>query len=260
MDNRKKENLEAIVENIDIPQETPIEELVEVETPLEEAEPQDNVPEEVEPQKPAPAKKQDVDYKEKYSQSSREASALFFKNQKISQVIEEATKIPEPNEEELRSYAKEQGAEFDELDQFSKNILKKTYLSEKRFQKIEVAHQESKKVDDWVDKVDDFIGSEDAQNKYPSLSTYDDEFRKYCLKEQRRGMDLEDLVASFLFNIEKNPPVQNRKSLFNSRGNGSNTPVVKAKPTSEDAINLRNRNQKEYMRAIKSGKLDIEIE
>ena len=88
---------------------------------------------------------EEVDYKDKFVESTREASALYFKNQKLNQTIEEAAQIAEPTQEELTAYAKSIGADYEDLDEFSQNMVKRTYINEKRFEKIQNVASESKK-------------------------------------------------------------------------------------------------------------------
>ena len=128
MDNRNKKDVN--IDEIDVlpePEQDPI---------IEDEEEQD-IPgfydEEKDEKEPTP----EIDYKEKFSESSREASALYFKNQKLTETIDEASKMPEPTIEELKEYANTQGADYDELDTFSQNILKKTLTNERKMEKIQ---------------------------------------------------------------------------------------------------------------------------
>ncbi len=198
------------------------------------------------------------DVEERYKESSKEATSLYFKNKKITDTIAEASSMADPTEDELRDYAKEMGEDLDNLDNFAKNLLKNSLKNERRFSKINSVVEQSKEIERWLDTVDTFAGSEATLNKYPSLANNAEAFRKYASREQRRGMDLEDLVASFLFNLKTERPVRgDNKSLLLDRGNGRNQPTAPTKMDEGDAIALRNKDQKAYKKAIKDGKIDI---
>jgi len=202
---------------------------------------------------------QEVDYKEKFTESTREASALYFKNQKLNQTIEEASKIAEPTQEELTAYAKSIGADYDDLDEFSQNMVKRTYINEKRFEKIQNVASESKKVDEWANNVDSFIEDAVDNSKYPSLATLGADFKKFAMKESRRGVDLDDLVASFLFSAERNLKQTPRKSVLLSGGNSQAVPQRQAGLSEQQVAMIRENDPKEYRRLIKSGQINIEI-
>lgn len=243
--------------------EEPTVEVEESKPPVEEeTEPLEVESEEEQPETPKQdeqPREPDVDYKEKYSESSREATALYFKNQKLTGIIEEVTNISEPTEEELRAYAKTKGAEYDELDDFSRNILKDTYVNSKGLDRIRKVAEETKQAEVWAKKVDDFVNDAETIKSYPSLPDYEEEFKKYCSKESRRGMDLTDLVASFLFRQDKVPQIKHKGSILLSGGNGRNTPPKPAKMTEVEVMSLRLKNPKAYRRAIKEGKIDTDI-
>ena len=200
-----------------------------------------------------------IDYKEKFTESTREASALYFKNQKLNKTIEEASLIGEPTIEELRQFAKETGADYDELEEFSQNILKRTYINEKRFEKIQNVAKESKQIDDWSESVDSFIEKSIDNGEYPSLNSLGADFKKFAMKESRRGVDLNDLVASFLFSAERSLKQTPKKSVLLSGGNSSAVPAQSAGLNENQIAILRETNPKEYRRMIKTGQINLEI-
>jgi len=278
MDNRKKDtniedkNLQDILnddsiipedvdpadrKDLDVEEETPelndIEEKEEEEVEIEEEEPKKKLKKE---------EKEETDYKRKYSDSSREASALYFKNKTMTDTIESASALPDPTEAELVVYAREQGAVFEDLDDFSQNILKKTLINERKFGMIHEATIANKEVDNWSRKVDEFTNSAEILAKYPSIGENDVDFKKYAMKEARRGTDLNDLVASFLFNMQGDnatPKKPAKKgSLLLSRGGGEGTPKP-SKLTAEDVRIIRNKDPKRYKQLIKDGKVGMDV-
>ena len=268
-DNRrlnKKEDDKLIKEIVN--DDSPIPEDVDPVDPADPADPKEPekepVVEEVkkEPVVEKEPKKEAPDFEKKYSDSSREATALHFKNKKLQDTITEASNIPEPSLAELKKYAKERGAVYEELDEFSQNILKDTLLSNKRFGMINEVTKASKKIDDWAKSVDEFSNSPETLAKYPSLSDSEIEFRKYCMKEQRRGMDMDDLVASFLFKKQTDDPApkpKKKKSMLLSGGGGGDGVPKPKKLTAEEAKVIREKNPRRYKKLIKEGKLNLDL-
>lgn len=216
----------------------------------------------VEPEK-VQEPKEEIDYREKFRESSKESLNNFFKYKRLTETITEVSNMPDPTEEELKDYAKQNGADYDELDDFSKNILKKTLKNEMAMGSVTRVVQESNEIDKWVEKVDEFVNSSEVVNNFPAIAENSDAFRSYCLKASRRGMDLTDLSASFLFNLDKKDESKTRKSggsLFNAQGNGRNAPdPVKEGLTAEDLAVLRVNNPKEYKRMITQGKAKLTL-
>lgn len=239
-----KEVVEEVV--IEEATEAPV---VEVEEPKEEVKPVET-PKETKPL---------TDYEREYKKSTQEAMTQYFKNRKITETFEEAEKLPEPSEQELKDYARTKGAEYDDLDDFSKGILRDTFINSRRFEKIGEVVKESRQLDMWADKVESFVNSPEAISKYPLVAENEEDFRKFCMKVERRGMNFDDLTASFLYGLSVKPVVKAPKGsvLTPSTGGGRDE-----KPTGVDdegAVRLRTGNQKEYRRLIKEGKIKIEI-
>lgn len=200
-----------------------------------------------------------VDYKEKFSESSREAMSLHFKNEKLNSLLSGDLEVSDPTEEELRAYAKTNDADYDELDTFSKNILRRTLITEKKETKRTQAYDEIKKIDTWAKKVEEFVVSEENIAKYPSLEGQQEDFKRYCMKDTQRGVDFNLLVASFLYENDNIPERKNKGSLFLSRGNGRATPPVLTGISADEAASIRVNNPKEYRKLIKAGKIRIEV-
>jgi hypothetical protein len=202
--------------------------------------------------------KKRISYKEKFKNSSRESLNNFFKYKKITDTIDEASNLPEPTEEELITYTRVQGAEYGELDEFTKNIVKKTYLNEQKMNRVAEVAKESKEIDKWVEHVDSFLEADETINQFPSLEDRADDFRSYCLKAGRRGMDLNDLVASYLYNLGRSNKKKSQ-SLFLSQGNGRNRDVKPVGMTGADLATIRTTDPKEYRRLIRTGKARLKI-
>jgi hypothetical protein len=267
LDNRKKkEELKEVVEEalqeeiVEQPQEEPQVENLE-ETPVEE--PVEEVVQEVVEELPEVVE-QPVDYEDsyerRYKESTKEAMTLYSKNKRIVEKIDEANALPEPTEEELVSYARKTGTNYDDLDDFTKQVLKETVHNKMKFEKINDLVKETREMDVWADKIDNFIGSVDMNTKYPLIDDNADKFRKFCLEKEHRGADIGMLASAFLYEMSITPAKKPSKGSMlltgGSSGRGDNKP---AGLTEEDAKNIRASDPKEYKRLIKAGKIKIEI-
>lgn len=202
----------------------------------------------------------DVDYEEKFKSSSKEAMVLFFKNKHLNDKIEEAATLPDPTQEDLKQYALMKGAEWDNLDTFSQNILRDSYINDRRFSLIHEASKAGREFEAWEKKVVDFTESPETVAKYPVISDYSGKFRRFCMKEGRMGMNLEDLLASFLFHQEKDgrtKVAKNKKTMFLSGGAGGNEPIKPPRLTAEQVQSIRVTDPKRYKQLIKEGKIDL---
>lgn len=209
---------------------------------------------------PQPVKKPLPPVEDRYRESTQESMILNSKNKKILQTIDEAENLPEPTLEELQAFAKENGAEYDELDTFAQNLLKET-LQNKRYRgKIGSLVADERNMQNWVTKVETFLESEETLQRFPELANLSDEFIKYATKKTHMNSDFDLLVAGFMY---KNPkPSTTKKSLLLPRGAGNggmskgSTPT---EPTEDDAIVYRTKDHKKYKEMIKKKKFKITI-
>ena len=262
IDNRKsKEDIDRSLDKLDeeAPEEPP-KEIPEKEEEPEEDKPIEEVPEdenleteEEEPVKPAEVETpQEIDYKQKFSESTREAQVLSAKNRKLIDTIEVAANLPDPLEEEC----KREYPDWEDLTDFEKQVAKDNLLNKKKFELVHEAVLEAKKVDEWVEKVDKYLEEDGLLEKHPELEGREAEFRSFCLKPTRRGVEFEDLISAFLFNIK--PEKQHRGSLLET-GSGGPKELKPKELTASEIKRIRETDQKKYRQLIKEGKIKIEI-
>lgn len=257
LDNRKITNKNEALEEIlnddsPIPDDNPVEEPAE--KPVEE--PTEPVEAPVEEDVPEP-----IDYEKRYKDSSREALTLHFKNKQMAEKIEEAANIAEPTEAELKEYAVKNRGDWDLLDDFSKSLLKESYMNSKKLSLIEEVALAGKEATAWEGKITEFVNSPETVKDFPDAGDYEVDFKRYCMKDSRRGMSLEDLHASFLFNRESKAnvkPVPKKKPML-LQGSGGGKPPKPKKPTADTAKATRLRSGKEYRRKIKEGSFDLDL-
>ena len=219
------------------------------------------LPEEEKPTKPEVKKplKQELPSPEvRERESGQEAMVLNSKNKKILETIEEANNIPEPTIEELKEYATKMGADYDELDTFSQNMLKKTFKSEKKDAVLTGLVEDERNMKVWQDKVEAFSADENTLQEFPSLAGHEEDFVKYCSKKTHMNADFNLLVAGFLFKL---PEETKNKNLLLPRGGGSrNGPAKPVEPTQDDARADRKKDLKSYMEKVQKGKYKIALD
>jgi hypothetical protein len=267
LDNRKKKEelqevvQEAVAEPVEeiVLEEPPVESLKEninVEEPIKE--PEVEVPEVVE-DKEEKVEPPSPDYKEKYSESSKESLTQYFKNKKLTETVDEASNLPEPTDEDVRMFLASKKIDYEYLDDSQKAMWRETLHSKLKFDKVQEVVTQSKDIDAWSDKVDAFTNSVETVAKYPLVEENAEDFKKFCMKSARRGMDLEDLTTSFLYGLTNAPvkkPSKNSMLLSGTGGGKTEKPVGLS---DEDVKNIRLSNPKELRRLIKAGKINIEI-
>ena len=191
-------------------------------------------------------------------ESGQEAMVLNSKNKKILETIEEANNIPEPTIEELKEYAKNMGADYDELDTFSQNMLKKTLKSEKKDALLTNLVADEKNMKIWQDKVEAFAADETTLQDYPSLAGHEEDFVKYCSKKTHINADFNLLVAGFLFKLPEE--TKNKNLLLPRGGGGRNGPAKPVEQTQDDARAMRLKDPKKYMEMVRTGKFKVVID
>lgn len=238
------EKLEKIPE--ETPEEAPKEEIKEGET-IDTA-PSEEVAERVEEEQ-----KEEIDYKKKFIASSQEAQILHAKNKKFSEAVESVAETDVTEEELTKEYT-----DWDVMSETERKLAKKAYLNDKRFDAIHKATQEGKDLEKWVTEVDTFASSPATLTKYQELEGKTDEFKAFATKPTRRGVDFEDLVASFLYTAEKEAKPKHKGKMFES---GTGGPNEKFKPKSDklsvlEARNLMKTNYPKYKEYLKAGRIE----
>lgn len=199
---------------------------------------------------------EDDDYKKKFQDSTRESMVLQSKNKVIEEKTKEGRKltIDDITEEEMKAAE----PDYESLSDAEKRSLKRTMLADKRWKLIDDAVSEWEKTDQWLDKVGEFAISEDNLKNFPELRGKEFEFKKFCNKQSRVGVDLEDLARAFSHDAIHNPDKKpNRKSLF-PRGDGHASTEKKNKET--DGLELRRMRKhgmRDYMDAIRNKRIKI---
>lgn len=194
---------------------------------------------------------------DRYAASTQEAQILHSRQKEINEAFDKADKLPEPTEEELKA----EYPDWDKMSPTEKRFAKDILLNKRKFSTVNEVAQKGKKLDEWIDQVDNFIKTE--VGKYPRLVGHESEFKSFAIKPSRRGVDFEVLVSSFLFNLVEKKEDKGKKkgSLFNKGGGGRPEKKDNADQYADpkQVKMLRQKNQKLYMRLVREGKIKIKI-
>lgn len=198
-------------------------------------------------------------WKQKFTESSREAQILAEREKEAKRKLEEATKPKEITDETM----KQKYPDWDNYDDGVKAALKNTVIQEQKINELEKGQSEYLNERKWQGQIDSFLAENDETEK---IVIKDKEaFKKYCNKPERKGMNLDILAAAFAYEVGTTAPAKPEKKKGSMLESGSGAGATgkhktdKKEYTAEDAKMLRQNNPKEYERLVRSGKLDIKI-
>ena len=238
--------VEEVVESVpevveEVKEETP------PETPVEEA-PVEEPKEEVKEEPPV------VDYKKKFTESTRESQVLFSRNKKISEAVDQASQMERPTKEEMEK----DFADWDVMSDTEKRLAEDNVVNSRRFDAIHKATQEGKDILAWNEKVDKYIDDPKVLQTNPDLEGKQDDFKIFASKPTRRGVDFEDLVSAFLYDMSTVIKPKSKGKMFET---GSGGPNERVKPKGDkislsEARVLMKNDYKKYKELLVTGKID----
>ncbi len=236
-------NTEGKIEETEVKTEEAKEETVEKKEEKKE-EPHEDIKEEV--------AKQDVDYKKKFVESTREAQILYAKNAKIYDAVDKANSLPEPTEEELRVA----NPEWDDMSVIEKRLATDNLKYKRSLDLLGTVTKESKELETWHKTVDTFVEDPKSLINYPDLEGKVEEFKEFASKKSRKGVDFDTLVGKFLYDISQSKPKHKGEMFPTGSGGAKEKPKVSDKVSMETALNIRDTNYNEYVRLLKAGKIE----
>jgi hypothetical protein len=224
--------------------------------------PSEPVPSEPAPSEPAPSEpvketQQEIDYKKRYADSTREAQILHEKNKSLVDAYDKANNIEVTEEDLTKEYT-----DWDLMTDTEKRLAKDSLLSTRRFAIISEENQKFKKVEDWHSKVDEYASNPETLVKIPELEGKIDEFKIFASKASRVGVDFEVLASAFLFDVDKQKKATPaKKGQMFEQGSGG---VEKRKPggdklTVEEGRTLMNTDFNKYKEMLKAGKIEMPL-
>ena len=197
-------------------------------------------------------KKESPDYKKKFIENQREAIILASKNKKLNEAIDNAGKIAEPTEAELKA----EFPEWEDMSTTEQKLSKEALISKRRFALIQDANRESHDIESWHIKVDEFLIDPQTLVENPELEGKTDDFRMFAMKQSRRGIPFEDLVKAFLYDESKVPKKVGKMIEEGAGGDNAKPKPVSDKISLEQARILRKTDYNKYTELLRAGKIE----
>lgn len=190
--------------------------------------------------------------KKKLRASARESQIL---TEKLSAA--EIENIEPPTEEEMR----EIHPDWDVLSDFEKSTARRQWITEKKLENIGKVVKEAKNETNWSKKVDDFVEKAEILEEYPALTNKKEDFKRFAMMPTHRGVPLEVLAKSFLFDNPDKPvtPTPTPQPIIETGGAGTPPENQPQKMTPEQVATLKSTDYKKYLELVKKGIIAKEL-
>ncbi len=213
------------------------------------------------PKKADPPKKPDpetpkVNYKKKFSESSREAQKIAAKNKLINKAIDDGKDTPEPTDEEMKA----EYPDWDIMEDFMKKIATESTVGKRFRENMTRAREEGQKVEKWNDKVEKFTEDPETLTKNPDLEGRLDEFKVFATDDANTSVSFDILIPAFLHNSNVKP--KNKGGMFPKGSAGPSDPVERKKAgtiTMDEAMTLKKVDYDKYKAKLKAGLIESDI-
>lgn len=257
-----QEELEAQIKETQEKLEEPEKEEVkdeEKETPPQEPEKKEEPPKEEEKEDATEEeeKKEDVDYKKKFSESSREALKIRAKDRRLNKGIDEAinSTVDDPTEEELAS----EFTDWDVMSETEKKLAKETVKNRKFREHIAQARSEAKKIEKWNDEVDKYTDDPQTLIDNPALEGKLEEFKVFATEEENNSVPFKLLVSAFLYKHATSQTKKKGKMIEVDNQGGKDITPKSDKISLTEAQALMKTDYRKYVQLLKAGKIDMNI-
>lgn len=221
--------------------------------------------EELEARKPKdpvkePEKSTDDERDKRYKEQQREAEILTEQRKSIVDAFDKAEKLADPTEDEVQSYVKDMGGDWDVLSDFEKGLAKDNLVAKRKQDALNQGLRAIRDADNWANTVDTFLEKHDTDQTYKQLIGREQEFRSFAMKASHRGVAMEYLVPSFLFQIKEVAKKKGSLMLNGGGGEKPNNAPSDVITDAQQAARLRTSDPQEYRRKLKAGKIKLSVE
>ena len=192
---------------------------------------------------------------EKFAASTREAQRLYKDNVHMSSAIADANALPEPTEEELKGAY----TSWEDMTDGEKTLAKESFVNKRFREHVAQAATEVKKVQDWSDKVDEYVQNPENLQQYPDLEGKETEFTTYANDKTKvqPGTDFKLIVGAFLYEQSKVVKPTNKGEMFPTSTSGPKEQKKQSdgKISLADAEILKQTNYTKYKELLRAGKI-----
>lgn len=202
-----------------------------------------------------PEPKPELDYRNKFVESQREA---ILQNERLKQKdahINKLTNKDTPTDDEMRSLI----PEWDQLDDYNKRVNIQIRQADKRALAAEERANALERKREFEDSLEDFTDS--PPQEFKGLKGKESEFKRFANRKANVGLPLDILAKSFLFDIQDEIEPEHKPTLTPGleRGSGGPRSAPKTKISLEEARTLRETNYSKYMDLVKAGQIEEDI-
>lgn len=205
-----------------------------------------------------PPQQPQVDYKQKFVESQREAILLNERNKQKEAQLNNLTSKDTPTDDELR----QRYSWWDDpsVSNETKDFYKEQAARDKQLKATQSLAQTALQKLEFQEKLDDFI--DEPPQEFKGLKGNEADFKRFAKKKENVGLPLNVLAKAFLFDVSDETPATHTPVKTPGLENGTGGPRQAPKPKKmsvEDASNLRKTNYEEYRKAVMAGKIEDEF-
>lgn len=198
-----------------------------------------------------------VDYKQKFVDSQREAILLNERNKQKEAQLSKLTSKDTPTDDEMRSlYPWWDGSNVDDA---TRDFYREQVARDKKLKATETLAMTALQKLEFSEKLDDFV--EEPPQEFTRLKGKEAEFKRFAKRRDNIGLPLETLAKAFLFDASEDSPapqpVVKTPGLENGNGGPRQAPKPKKIPI-EEAAKLRQTDYREYQRLVMAGMIETE--
>lgn len=240
-------------------EETPAIEPQEPETP--QTPPVEEQPEGAQPEgqgtEQTPSQQSQVDYKDKFVHSQREAILQNARLKQKDAQLSHLTSKDTPTDDEMRSLYTWWDAP--NVDDSTRDFYREQVARDKKLRATESLANAALQKLEFSEKLDDFV--EEPPAEFKRLKGKEAEFKRFAKRKDNIGLPLDTLAKAFLFDASEDAPPVHAPVKTPGLENGTGGPRQAPKPKKlslEDARELRKTNFEEYRRLSLAGMIEEE--
>lgn len=196
--------------------------------------------------------REEIDYKEKFVASQKEALRLAEINKKLSAEKEEIVTRPKLTDEDLAN----KYPDWEYYSDHERTLIRKTEEQERRLEALEARNQMFLNEKKFSKEIDDQLGVWDATGEYKAVVKNQDDFKKFAKKDGNKGLSMDVLAKLFIYELPKKVQPKGSTPMSASSVKHTEKGLNENKMTLEDVAHLRKTKPMEYMQRAANGEFD----
>ena len=188
------------------------------------------------------------DYKKRHAESTKENQKIRARTRIVDKAIDED--IPEPTNEEMMV----EFPNWEDMDENMQQLAKESTMNKKFRENLKKARLEGKRIDNWNEKVIEYVKDPETLVKNPDLEGRQEEFMVFATSDSHIDIDFDLLVPAFLHNSKA--PTKNKGAMFPTGNAGEKGKQKPSKLTVEQGRKLRETDYSKWKRYLTAGKIE----